>query len=151
MNSVGQILRSARKEQRRSIETIATETKIPASSLRLLEDDSFDELPGDIFVRGFLKSYCQALSIGESEVLETYLRQTGSPNDVRSSSIPLIGGKELVPGRLRSLSWIVALVLFLLLGAVLLAIIFHPGLRGDDEPDRNVKSGDAKGVVETTL
>lgn len=145
------MLRKARKDQQRTLEAIATETKIPLASLRLLESDGFDELPGDIFVRGFLKSYCQALTIEEDGILELYLQQTGGPSDVRSSSIPVIGGREISTGRLRSLSWVVALALFLLLGAVLLAIIFYPGLRGDDPPDRNVHTSDSKGVVETTL
>jgi cytoskeletal protein RodZ len=145
------MLRKARKEQRRSLEAIATETKIPLASLRLLEEDGFDELPGDIFVRGFLKSYCQALTIGEDEILECYLTQTGGPSDIRSSSIPVIGGREISPRRVRSLSWVVALALFLLLGAVLLAIIFYPGLRGGQPSDRNVHTSGSKGVVETTL
>lgn len=151
MQSVGNMLRKARKEQDRTLEAIATETKIPMASLRLLETDGFDELPGDIFVRGFLKSYCQALAIGEDEIIELYLEQTGGPNDVRSSSIPVIGDRSVSPGRVRSLSWVVALALFLLLGAVLLAIIFYPGLRGDEPSDRNVHTSDSKGVVETTL
>lgn len=151
MQSVGHMLRKARKEQHRTLEAIATETKIPLASLRLLEEDGFDELPGDIFVRGFLKSYCHALTIGEDEILECYLKQTGGPTDIRSSSIPVIGGREISPSRVRSLSWVVALALFLLLGAVLLAIIFYPGLRGDRPSSRNVHTSDSKGVVETTL
>jgi cytoskeletal protein RodZ len=151
MDTVGQMLRRAREDQERSLEAIAGQTKIPVASLRLLEQDTFDELPGDIFVRGFLKSYCQALCIEDDEVLETYLKQTGSPNDVRSSSMPSLSGSRPISLRMSNLSWIVALALFLLLGAVLLIIIFYPGLRGGSDADRSVNSQETTGFVETTL
>jgi cytoskeletal protein RodZ len=145
------MLRKARKDRRRSLEAIASQTKIPVGSLRLLEKDSFHELPGDIFVRGFLKSYCQVLSIGDREVLDAYLKQTGGPADVRSSSIPTVSARSRLPGRLRSLSWVIALVLFLLLGAILLAIIFYPGLRAQASGEGEMRSQDTSGSVETTL
>ena len=151
MHSVGQMLRKARKERQRTLEAISSETRIPVASLRLMEADTFDELPGDIFVRGFLKSYCQALAIEDRDILDTYVRQTGSPAEVRSSPIPSFGGRKLVPARLVNLSWIVALVLFLILGALLLVIIFHPGPGGGGGEDRNVQSGDSTRIIETTL
>ncbi len=150
MDTVGQILRMARETQSRSLEAIASETKIPVASLRLLEEDRFDELPGDIFVRGFLRSYCQVLSIPEAAVIEGYLEQTGSPSEVVVSSIPMLGDKGISLRRVRRYSWILGLILFLLLGAALLVIIFHPSLGGGDD-GLNVTSADDGASVESTI
>jgi len=133
METVGQILRTARETQARSLEAISSETKIPVGSLRLLEEDRFGELPGDIFVRGFLRSYCQSLSIPDASVIEGYLEQTGAPSEVLASTIPLLGDRSISLKRVRGFSWVLALVLFLLLGAALLVIIFHPSLGGGDD------------------
>ena len=150
MKSVGQQLRRRREDAGHSLESIANKTKIPMNSLTLLEEDRFEDLPGDIFVRGFLKSYCQALQIEDGEFLEAYLAQTGSPSDVRTSSMPAVRARDILPGRVRGLSWVLSLALLLLLGAVLLAIIFHP-LFGDGDNQHEEASRDAPAKVETTL
>lgn len=150
MKSVGQQLRKRREDAGHSLEVIASRTKIPVHSLTLLEEDRFDDLPGDIFVRGFLKSYCQVLKIEEGDLMETYLEQTGSPSDVRTSSMPTVPARDILPGKVRSLSWVLSLALLLLLGAVLLAIIFHP-IFGDGGTDHEEASRDAPTKLETTL
>src|SRR5260370_16849084 len=63
-----------RQRERRSIS--ATElsriTRIPLASLEALESDRFDELPGEVFVRGFLRAYAVAVSLLPAEVLARY-------------------------------------------------------------------------------
>lgn len=148
--TVGQVLRTAREAQERSLEAISGETKIPVASLRMLEEDRFADLPGDIFVRGFLRSYCQALSIPEASVMEGYLEQTGAPSEVLLASVSSLGERSIAFRRVRSFSWILALALFLLLGAALLVIIFHPSL-GGGEDGRGMGQQEDRASVESTL
>ena len=61
MESIGQFLRSEREIRQLSLEELAQTTRIPLRSLQLLEDDRLDNLPGDVFVRGFVKSYAKAV------------------------------------------------------------------------------------------
>jgi cytoskeletal protein RodZ len=151
VSTVGSRLRQTRKDKGQTLESIATRTKIPVNSLSLLEEDRFSDLPGDIFVRGFLKSYCQVLEIGDEDILDAYLVQTGSPQDVRTSSMPSLRPRDILPGKVRSLSWVLALVLLLILGGVLLAIIFRPGFGTDSSPDGEEPPRETSGKVETTL
>jgi len=60
MDSVGHILRQRREAKNMSIEEIARATRVPMSSVERIESDQFDELPGEVFVRGFLKSTARA-------------------------------------------------------------------------------------------
>ena len=72
MASVGQYLRELRETKRMSVEEVSRTTRVPMSSVERIEADRFDELPGDVFVRGFLKSYARALGATPEEVLARY-------------------------------------------------------------------------------
>src|SRR5688572_16228594 len=41
-------------------------------SLAPVEADRFDDLPGEVFVRGFLRSYAKAIGIEPDEILALY-------------------------------------------------------------------------------
>src|SRR5436305_1072202 len=56
MESIGQYLRRHREENAMSMEEVSRATRIPLGNLERLENDHFDDLPGEVFVRGFLKA-----------------------------------------------------------------------------------------------
>lgn len=60
--SPGRFIREQRKRRGMTIEQLAAATKIPRRSLEQLENDSYDGLPGPVFVKGFLR--CAALALG---------------------------------------------------------------------------------------
>lgn len=68
--SPGGYIREQRQRRGLSLEQLAIATKIPASSLRLLEDDEFDALPGPVFVKGFLRCCTRALGLPSETVME---------------------------------------------------------------------------------
>ncbi len=65
-------LRAQRERVSLSIEDIARVTKIPERSLRQLEAGQFEELPADVFVRGFLRSYARVVGVNADEVVRRY-------------------------------------------------------------------------------
>ena len=77
-------LRAHRERAALSIEDIARVTRIPEHSLRRLEAGQFDELPGDIFVRGFLRSYARCVGLEAGEVLRRYAECGMAPAPVAS-------------------------------------------------------------------
>jgi cytoskeletal protein RodZ len=72
MESIGQYLKRSRAERSKSVVDLARETRIPRATLELLENDRFDDLPGEVFVRGFLKAYARAVSISVDETMARY-------------------------------------------------------------------------------
>ena len=50
MQSIGHQLRAARESRAMSIEEISRATRIPMSSVERIENDHFDDLPGEVFV-----------------------------------------------------------------------------------------------------
>lgn len=65
----GSLLREAREGRRLSLEEIAHRTKISPSQLALIESGNVDDLPGEVFVRGFIRSYARSVGIPDVEPL----------------------------------------------------------------------------------
>ncbi len=68
--SPGGYVKEQRQRRGLSIEQLAAATNIPASSLRLLEEDDFSALPGPVFVKGFLRCCTRALGLPSETVME---------------------------------------------------------------------------------
>lgn len=68
--SPGRYLRDQRLRRGVSIEQLAASTKIPRRSLLLLEEDRYDELPGPVFAKGFLRCCARALEVDGDAVME---------------------------------------------------------------------------------
>jgi transcriptional regulator with XRE-family HTH domain len=65
-------LRVARERAGLSIRDISESTKIRAGALEALERGNFDRLPGDFYVRAFLKAYARAVGLPEEDLLREY-------------------------------------------------------------------------------
>jgi hypothetical protein len=68
----GARLRQQREARSMSVPDIVKLTKIPERSLNFLEGGSFEDLPAEVFVRGFLKSYCRAVGLDVEAILHDY-------------------------------------------------------------------------------
>jgi cytoskeletal protein RodZ len=128
MPTVGQFLREQRAARGMSVEEVSRATRVPVSSVERIESDRFDELPGEVFVRGFLKSYARALGIPGDDVLARY---TASRRVAWVTPLPLSSANPK-PARGRRFGVAIAFVLLLILFTLALSIVLKP--RGDDMP-----------------
>jgi hypothetical protein len=62
----GSRLREQREARSLSLADVVKVTKINERSLANLEDGQFDALPAEVFVRGFLRSYCRCVGLDAS-------------------------------------------------------------------------------------
>jgi hypothetical protein len=60
---IGNSLRDARVRQGLELPELETQTKIRAKYLKALEEEQFDLLPGDAYVKGFLRTYADRLGL----------------------------------------------------------------------------------------
>ncbi len=77
-------LKQRRQAQAISIDDIARITRIPARSLEQLEAGAFEELPADVFIRGFLRSYARCVGIDAEATVQRYAQCGLSPAPVAS-------------------------------------------------------------------
>jgi cytoskeleton protein RodZ len=73
--SIGEALRSAREAQGKSVEEASAATRIRSSYLEALEQERFDELGGNVYAKGFLRSYATFLGVDPAPLLEAYRAQ----------------------------------------------------------------------------
>jgi cytoskeletal protein RodZ len=127
MQTVGNYLRQQREVKGMSIEEVARATRVPMSSVERLESDQFDELPGEVFVRGFMKSYARAVGLDTDDVLARY---TASRRVAWVTPLPISSPTR--PARAKRYGVAIAFFLLLLLFTLAISIVLKP--RGDDLP-----------------
>jgi cytoskeletal protein RodZ len=121
MDSIGAFLRHEREIRQVSLEELVQQTRIPLRMLQRIEDDRFDELPGEVFTRGFLRSYARALNLDADKVLSTYAdgRKAEPPTPA-----PLLASIQ-TPERGRRFGIAIALVILAILFTLALSIVLN--------------------------
>ena len=76
MASLGAQLKLAREKRGVTLEDISSSTKIGTRMLRAIEADHYDQLPGGIFNKGFVRAFARAVGVDEEKAVEDYLAAT---------------------------------------------------------------------------
>ena len=131
MASVGTCLRELRTRRGVSLEEIARTTRVAQRYLESLEADAYGELPAPVFVRGFIRAYCQALGESSDEALACYDTREGREPPPRPAPLPRPGASE---PRTRG-AIVVSFILLVVIGMALftVALIIQP----DDRAERS--------------
>ncbi len=126
MASVGAFLRELRARRGVSLQEIARKTRVAQRYLEALEADAYDDLPAPVFIRGFIRAYCQALGESPEDALAIYDRRDGRipPSVPRPAPIPPAGSTD---SRSRG-TIVVSFVLLVVLGMALftVALVIRP-------------------------
>jgi len=70
--SFGRYLQDIRLSKGISLETVAEETMIRIDNLLLIEGENHDNLPDEVFVKGFLRAFAKAIGADEDEAVRRY-------------------------------------------------------------------------------
>jgi cytoskeleton protein RodZ len=129
---IGNSLREARLRQGLEIPRIEADTKIRGKYLRALEEEQFDVLPGDTYVKGFLRTYADYLGLDGQLYLDEFNSRfaTAEEISVTQSSTPQRRQRRRVESNL---------VVVALAGIVAVTVLVVVGLAGigtgsDDPP-----------------
>ncbi|WP_157314610.1 RodZ domain-containing protein [Chitinibacter sp. GC72] len=99
----GRQLRAAREACGLSIDDVAGQLKLAHRQIEALESEAFDELPSNLFIRGFVRNYARLVSIDAAPLLEylagvlpseQVLEPTLSVYPQVESSSPSLGGEK---------------------------------------------------------
>ena len=81
MFEIGNSLREGRQRQHLELSDIELTTKIRARYLRALEEESFDVLPAQTYVKGFLRTYADYLGLDGQLYVDEYNSRYGVGED----------------------------------------------------------------------
>jgi cytoskeletal protein RodZ len=77
-DGVGNKLRAARTRRKLSLQDAEEATKIRARYLGALEDEDWDQLPGDTYARAFIRTYAALLGLDGDRLAEEQRRRRGA-------------------------------------------------------------------------
>lgn len=125
MSTVGEILRSERERQGRTLQEVSDALNIKPAYLSAIEADRYEDIPGVVFVKGFIRNYGTYLSMDGAALVQEYKRtfsgRTPQP-EVRSvvkakkkHILRHSGKKTIRKGKWPEITIIAGVVIFLLL------------------------------------
>lgn len=74
-NSIGDKLKRARTRKKISVSEVEEKTKIRAKFILALESDSWEQIPSEVYGRGYLETYAQFLQLPVDGVMKQYSRE----------------------------------------------------------------------------
>jgi hypothetical protein len=119
---IGNSLREARLRQGLEFPRIETETKIRGKYLRALEEEQFEVLPGDTYVKGFLRTYADYLGLEGQLYVDEYNSRFTTAEEVTAA--------PATPRRRRARPVESNLVVVALAGIVAVTVLVVVGLAG---------------------
>ena len=122
ISGLGALLRSEREKRGFSHDQITEVTRLRQHYVEALENEQWDDLPPAVFVRGFIRSYTQALGLDEKRALDLY--ESITP-DESASPKPLEVPPKVKKDR--------PVLLFFLLGALAIGIFIWQGYPPSDK------------------
>jgi cytoskeleton protein RodZ len=75
--SFGENLRREREKRNITLDQISQSTKIGTRMLQALEEDKFNQLPGGIFNKGFVRAYARCVGLDEEQTVADFLLASG--------------------------------------------------------------------------
>jgi cytoskeleton protein RodZ len=105
--NLGYILVKGREAANISIASLASQLNLDESQLIDLENNQYENLGPEIFVKGYIKSYCKLLDLDENDVMQSYQSSTHNSKEKEMQSFSNRFEKETHDSRLMIVSYIV--------------------------------------------
>ena len=83
MDNIGKVLRQARIDQGMTIDDLQKKTRIQKRYLIAIENGDFDQLPGQFYVRAFIKQYGENVGIDTESYFKTVEKTEQSDDSVK--------------------------------------------------------------------
>lgn len=93
----GAVLRQARESQGLSRERVCRELGLTCTLLEALESDDYGRMPAPVYVKGYLRRYCDLLKLRVGPVLSAYEACSRKP-DTASATEGQVEGRQRRPG-----------------------------------------------------
>lgn len=123
LGGIGEELRKARERMKVSLQKVEEETNMRWRYLEALENEEWDKIPGEAYVKGFLRNYATYLGLDPEEMLLRYktIRFQNikiGENEIKKSSAEVsekgkIGFKKMLSGIIGLMILVFGIYLFL--------------------------------------
>lgn len=119
---IGDALRESREQQGRSIEEGARATRVRADLLRALEEEDFAAFGGDVYAKGFIRTYAVWLGLDPEPLLEIYRRRIQRGEVTAHALVENPVARQPRPGPPGWVTWGIVSVVVLVLALALVGL-----------------------------
>lgn len=84
MKELGRLLQEKREQLGMDLDELQTRTKIRKRYLKALEEGDWSILPGDVYARGFVRSYAEIVGLDGKELLDKYVENRSISPEVKA-------------------------------------------------------------------
>ena len=88
MDSLGNTFKTARESQGLTLGQMVSRTRIQEPHLKALEEGSFEQLPEQVFTKGFVRAYARSLNLDEEECLRLFVESSASFYQKEGEGLP---------------------------------------------------------------
>ncbi len=93
--NVGAILREKREEKGLTLDDVSLRTNVPKHYLEALENEEFDKISGDVFVRGIIQRYGSFLGMDGFKLVARYRAAREGEDSVQRHAVPVRESKHV--------------------------------------------------------
>jgi|GEM_PF-2001462 len=106
----GDLLKKERIKQNLAIEDIAKKLYLTKQNIEYLENNEFNKLPGDVFVRGYLRSYARLLGLYSNDLIDLYIKFT-KPQEQKISKLKQNNIASINANKKSGLSYVIVMLI----------------------------------------
>jgi cytoskeletal protein RodZ len=114
---IGETLRERRMALKIDVHEVEEETKIRAKYLRALENEEYNLLPGQAYVKSFLRTYADYLDLDSRALVDQYRAQGHRTEEEQLSYQPKVTPKRRISGR-----WAAVVAVIILIAVILFLV-----------------------------
>jgi len=145
---LGQMLKKARLDKGITMDDLQETTKIRKRYLEAIEEGNFKVLPGNFYVRAFIKSYAEAVGLDPNEVLGLYKNVIPSPvpDEVQE---PLRRSRSKSKVSIKWGSWVTGLLLWAFF-ILIIGVLYYFISMDTSNPDKTITDRDQNKITDKT-
>lgn len=129
MSELGQLLKKERVQRGISLDDLQETTKIRKRYLEAIEEGNYNVLPGNFYVRAFIRSYAEAVDLDPAEVLKLYRADVTEP-PVEPMAEPVRRRRRKKPRNAQRMNRWLSALLFISFPILIIAVVYYFGLNG---------------------
>ncbi len=115
---LGEELKNARREKQLSLKEVEEATKIRKKYLKAIEEEKFEEIYGDIYVKGFIKNYGEYLNLDGNKLVREYEKMLQDQEK-------LLEEIENKNKKIKKFSFSIEIILIIILAGILLFLVIY--------------------------
>ena len=136
----GKYLRTERELRQIPLSEIAESTKIPVDTLVNLEDGRWENLPAEVYVRGFVHSYARHIGLIPNDVCQRYTQTIERIQEKAQPTIEPVGEAAEAIGGKRRYGLALVVIIILIIATITLSLFWRRGANADTQSSNGPES-----------